>query len=97
VWEDNASVFFEAEIPHFSLFTITGEKKEGSETATPSPTSSPTAIPTQMPVATPTASPNPHEGTSTPDADGTFLPGFDVLFAVCGALVVVYTVKRKEK
>ncbi|MBN1761994.1 MAG: PGF-pre-PGF domain-containing protein [Methanomicrobia archaeon] len=97
VWEDNTSVFLEAEIPHFSLFAITGEKKEKNETATPSLASSPTTTSTQTPVATPTAPPSPHEGTPTPDADETLLSGFDILFAVCGLLVVVYTVKRRKK
>lgn len=97
VGEDNTSVFFEAEIPHFSLFAIMGEKKEENQTPTSLPTPSPTAIPTQTPLATPEAPPTLHKGSPTPDADETRLPGFDVIFAACGLLVVGYTAKRGKK
>ncbi|MFZ2070325.1 MAG: PGF-pre-PGF domain-containing protein [Halobacteriota archaeon] len=78
--EDNATVYFEAETPGFSMFAVTGEKKvEVEAAATPTPT---TAVTAPTPAVTPTPSP------TAPQASE--VPGFEAIFAVV-ALLIVYT------
>ena len=86
--EDNATVYFEAETPGFSLFGVTGEKKVEVETAaaaTPTPT---TAVAAATPAAAPAATPAPTPVSKT--------PSFEMIFAVV-ALLIVYTVVYRKK
>ncbi|MCW7070065.1 MAG: PGF-pre-PGF domain-containing protein [Methanophagales archaeon] len=86
--EDNATVYFEAETPGFSLFGVTGEKKVEVETAaaaTPTPT---TAVAAATPAAAPAATP-----ASTPVSK---TPSFEMIFAVV-ALLIVYTMVYRKK
>ena len=88
VGEDDATVFFDAETPGFSLFGVTGEKKvEVEAAATPTPT---TAVAVATPAATLKPTPSP---TATP-APKT--PGFEVIFAVV-SLAVAYLVVFGKK
>jgi len=89
VGEDDATVLFEAQTPRFSLFGVTGEKKEEVEAAaaaaaTPAATAAPAAM--QKPTPSPTAPPTP----------ASKVPGFEVIFAVVSLLIVYTTVFRKR-
>ncbi|MCK4735759.1 MAG: PGF-pre-PGF domain-containing protein [Methanophagales archaeon] len=92
VGEDDATVFFDAQTPGFSMFAVTGEKKVEVETAaaatpTPTPTTAvAAATPAAAPAATPTPSPTPASKT----------PGFEVIFAVV-SLAVAYLVVFGKK
>ena len=86
--EDNATVYFEAETPGFSLFGVTGEKKVEVETAaaaTPTPT---TAVAAATPAAAPAATPAPTPVSKT--------PSFEVIFAVVALLIVYMMVYRNK-
>ncbi|MFZ2070300.1 MAG: PGF-pre-PGF domain-containing protein [Halobacteriota archaeon] len=83
--EDNATVYFEAETPGFSMFGVTGEKKVMVEAAAAAPTPA-SAAPT--PAATPTPSP------TAPQASE--VPGFEAVFAVV-SLLIVYTMVFGKK
>ena len=87
--EDNATVFFEAETPEFSMFGVTGEKKvvvEAAAVATPTPAVTPAAAP----ATTPTLSPTP---TAAPASK---VPGFEAIFAVVSLLIGYAMVLRKK-
>ena len=89
VGEDDATVSFEAEIPFFSLFGVTGEKKEeevAAATATPTPAATAAPAPAATPRPTPTVPP-------TPTSE---VPGFEVIFAVVSLLIVYAMVFRKR-
>ena len=80
---DNATVYFEAETPGFSLFGVTGEKKEEMVTAA---TPTPAVIPAATPSPTTTASPTP----------ASKVPGFEAIFAVVSSFIVYTMVFRKK-
>ena len=83
VGEDNATVYFEAETPGFSMFAVMGEKKvEVEAAATPTPT---TIIAAPTPAATP--SPTPAEE----------VPGFEVFFAAVSPLIAYLIVFRRKR
>ncbi len=84
VGEEDATIYFEAETPEFSLFAITGEKKV--EVAAPV-TPTPTLAVTPTPVATPTPSPTPP----------TKVPGFEAIIAAVSLLIAGLFVVRKRR
>ena len=88
VGEDDATVFFDAQTPGFSLFGVTGEKKVEAA-ATPTPT---TAVTVATPAATPTPSPT-APPTATPASK---VPGFEVIFAAVSLAVAYLVVFRKK-
>lgn len=95
VGEDDATVFFDAQTPGFSLFGVTGEKKVEVEAAAATPTPTPT---TAVAVATPAAAP---AATSTPSptappTPASKTPGFEVIFAVVSLAVAYLVVFRKK-
>jgi len=79
--EDNATVYFEAQTPGFSMFGVTGEKKVEIAAAAATPTPSPaSAAATSAPAAAPATSPAP----------ASKVPGFEAIFATV-SLLIVYT------
>jgi PGF-pre-PGF domain-containing protein len=89
VGEDNATVYFEAETPEFSVFVITGVVTV-AETAVPVPVVAPTAT---IPATTPTPT---RIATSTP-APASEMPGFRAIFTFAGLLAVAYLLSLRMK
>ena len=88
--EDNATVFFEAETPEFSMFGVTGEKKVEVEAAAETPAPTPTsAVATPTPAAAPATTPTP-----TPASK---VPGFEVIFAAVSLLLIGYAMVLRKK
>ena len=93
VGEDDATVFFDAETPGFSLFGVTGEKKVEVEAAAATPT--PT---TAVAAATPATMQKPTPSPTAPPTPASKTPGFEVIFAVVSLLLIGYAmVVRKKK
>jgi len=88
VGEDDATVFFEAETPGFSMFAVTGEKKVEVKAAAVTPT------PTPAVVAPTPAAPATTPGPTAPPASE--VPGFGAIFAAV-SLLIVYTMVYRNK
>jgi len=97
VGEDDATVFFDAETPGFSLFGVTGEKKvEAAATPTPTPTSAvATSAPTTAPATMQKSTPSPTAPPTSTPASKT--PGFEAIFAVVSLLIVYTKVFRRKR
>ena len=98
VGEDDATVFFDAETPGFSLFGVTGEKKAEVETAaaaTPTPTPT-TAVAVAAPAATAAPATTPTPNPTVPPTPASEVPGFEAIF-VAVSLVVAYLVVFGKK
>jgi hypothetical protein len=83
--EQDGSVQMICNIPRFSEQIITiepGVSPEVSPTPSPTPMLTPSPTPTVSPPVTPTPTPTPEE------------PGFEVVFAIAGLLVVAYALRR---
>jgi PGF-pre-PGF domain-containing protein len=86
--EDNVSVYFEAETTGFSLFAITGEKKEVVAVVAVTPTHTSAVIPATTPTTTPSTTP-----VST-------VPGFEAIFATTSLLIAylyLFVFRKKGK
>jgi PGF-pre-PGF domain-containing protein len=93
VGEDDATVFFEAHTPGFSLFGVTGEKK-AEAAATPTPT---TAVAAATPAATAASAATPTPSPTAPPTPASKTPGFEVIFAVVSLLLIGYAMAFRKK
>jgi PGF-pre-PGF domain-containing protein len=94
VGADTESVYYEAEIPAFSLFAIVGAKDVTDTVATTVPTVHPTATPPGTPATA--QPPTTAGGAQTPGNAGTPIPGFELCFALGGVLMAIAMSSRRK-